>query len=440
MSSDGKLLRILGVGFGIAVSIGGTVGVGILRTPGIVAAYLPSISILMIVWVIGGIYALFGTFCVVELGTKYPKAGGWYVYAQNAFGNYPGFLIGWCDWIMQAASLAYLATAIGEFSFALNPAIPGGIKAVGASVLLLFAFFHCFGIRSSSRIQKLTSLAKGIALLAFVVACFLFSPEKVSLPKMPVPSGFPFLIALILALQSIIITYDGWYTAVYFTEEDKDPVANLPKSAITGIICTIVIYLLVNAALVYVLPMPQLAGSELPAAIAAQKIFGGSGGKIITIISLVSLLSVINAVLLLAARILYGLSRDRLFVPALASVSKGGTPIPAMLLTTIGAVALVLTGTFERLIAIAAFFNVLVYSSGFLALFVLHKKPSYTAIPAFRAWGYPWVPLIALIGSLGFLVGTIFSDRINSGFAIVLMILSYPIFRLTSKLPAKILV
>jgi APA family basic amino acid/polyamine antiporter len=431
MPSDGKLLRILGVGFGVAVSIGGTIGVGILRTPGIVAAHLPNASLLMIVWIVGGIYALFGTLSVVELGTKYPKAGGWYVYAQNAFGNYPGFLIGCCDWIMQCAALAYLATAIGEFSLALNPAIPGGIKAIGTFTILLFAFLHWFGIRSSSRIQELTSLAKGIALISFVVACFLFTPAKISVPKMIVPAGFSLFIALILALQSIIITYDGWYTAIYFTEEDKDPVSNLPKSAISAVLCTIVIYLLVNAALIYVLPMSELAGAELPAAIAAQHIFGGSGGKIITIISLVSLLSVINAVLLLTARIVYSLSRDRLFVSLFASVSKGGTPIPAMLLTTIAAIGLILSGTFERLIAIAAFFNVVVYASGFLSLFVLRKKEG--APKTFRVWGYPWVPAIALIGSLGFLAGVVFSDRINSGFAIILMILSYPVFRLTAK-------
>ena len=125
---DGKLLRILGVGFGIAVNIGGTVGVGILRTPGIVASHAPNTWLIMLLWLIGGIYAVLGTLCVIELGTRHPKAGGWYVYAQNAFGRYTGFLIGWCDWFMQVAALGYLTTAAGEFTIALFPGIPGGIK------------------------------------------------------------------------------------------------------------------------------------------------------------------------------------------------------------------------------------------------------------------------------------------------------------------------
>jgi APA family basic amino acid/polyamine antiporter len=295
---------------------------------------------------------------------------------------------------------------------------------------------HWFGIRSSSRIQELTSLAKGIALLAFVAACFILPHPQIQSSPMHVTSGLPFVIAMVLALQSIIVTYDGWYTAIYFTEEVQDPVHSLPKSAIGGILCTIVIYLLINGALLHVLPMSQFAQSELPAAAAAQNIFGGNGGRIITVISLISLLSVINAVLLLAARILYSLSRDRLFVSLFSRVSPTGTPIPAMLLTVVASIVLVLSGTFERLIAIAAFLNVIVYSSGFISLFILRRRNSAdetSAVHSFRAPGYPFTPLIALIGSIGFLIGAIFSDRANSIYTLILIFLSYPVYLLTSR-------
>src|SRR3990172_7955446 len=108
--SNGKLLRVLGVGFGVAVTVGGTVGVGILRTPGMVAAQLPDYWLICGIWLIGGVYALLGTISVVELGTMLPQAGGWYVYSRRAFGNYGGFTVGWCDWIAQSTALAYLAT------------------------------------------------------------------------------------------------------------------------------------------------------------------------------------------------------------------------------------------------------------------------------------------------------------------------------------------
>src|SRR5262250_3850281 len=109
----GHLLRMLGVGFGIAVGVGNTIGTGIFRTPGEVASYLGSASLVFAVWILGGVYALLCSSSVTELGTMLPRAGGWYVYSHRAFGDYGGFLVGSCDWIVQATSLAYLSVAFG---------------------------------------------------------------------------------------------------------------------------------------------------------------------------------------------------------------------------------------------------------------------------------------------------------------------------------------
>jgi APA family basic amino acid/polyamine antiporter len=427
----GDLLRILGVGFGIAVTVGGTVGVGILRTPGLVAEQIPNVWAIVVIWILGGFYALLGTISVVELGTMLPSAGGWYVYARRAFGNYGGFTVGWIDWIAQSAALAFLSTAIGEFTVALFPGIPGGIRFVAISTLVFFAVLHWMGLRSSSWTQDATSLLKGIALLGFVGVCFLYGRSD---PVPPLEAGplistglLAMTVAVVVALQSVIVTYDGWYSAIYFTEEDRDPGRNLPRSAIGGVLCIMGIYVLVNFALLYTLPLSELAGSILPAADAAQKIFGGEGGRIITALSLLSLLSVINAVLLLATRILFAMSRDGLFFSRAADVNPRGTPIAAMLLTTGSGIALVATGTFETLIAIASFFYVAVYISGFLALFVLRKREPDLPRP-FRVWGYPWPTLIALVGSVAFLVASVFGDTRNSAYALLLIAASYPIF------------
>jgi len=433
-SEPGHLLRILGVGFGVAVTVGGTIGVGILRTPGLVAAELPYVWAILAVWLLGGVYALLGTMSVVELGTMLPKAGGWYVYARRAFGDYGGFTVGWIDWIAQSSALAYLATAIGEFAVALVPEAPGGIKGVAVAVMLGFAVLHWAGLRSSSWTQEATSLVKGLALIIFVILCFTSSgrgPARAA--ELPSPGSFiAAAVAVVIALQSIIITHDGWYSAIYFTEEDRDPARNLPRSAIGGILATIGIYFLVNAALLYTLSISELAGSILPAADAAQKIFGGYGGQIITALSLVSLLSVINAVLLIASRILFAMSRDGLFFSRAANVHPRGTPLLAMALTTLSSVSLVLSGTFETLIAIAAVFYVVVYLSGFVSLFVLRRREPDLARP-FRVWGYPWTPAIALLGSVLFLVGNFFSDTTNSLYALALIAASYPVFHVMNR-------
>lgn len=192
---------------------------------------------------------------------------------------------------------------------------------------------------------------------------------------------------------------------------------------------TLVLYLLVNFALLRVLSVSDLAASSLPAADAAQAIFGGAGGPIVTDLSLVSLLSVVNAVLMLATRILFAIARDGLFASFATRVSPAGTPVPAMLLTTGAGMLLVLSGTFEQLIAIASVLLVVVYSAGFLALFVLRRREPDLPRP-FRVPGYPWVPLVALLGSLVFLVGNVVSDARSSAWAVGLLFLSFPAYRL----------
>lgn len=400
------------------------------------AAQLQSYGLIVLVWVLGGLYALLGTVSVCELGTALPSAGGWYVYARRALGEYPGFVVGWSDWIAQSASLAYLATALGEFAVVLLPGLSGAHKAVAIATLSLFAFLQWRGLRSSSRVQELTSLAKGLAFLAFVAICFLAAPQAKE-PSAAAADLFR-VIPFVLALQAIIVTYDGWYSAIYFTEEDRDPERNLPRSALGGVLATIVIYLLVNLALLHVLTVSEIAGSSLPAAAAASRIFGARGGEVITLLSLISLFSILNAVMLLATRIAFAMSRDRLFLRGASAVNPRGTPTLALAFTTLCAAALIVTGTFERLVAIAAFFFVFVYVSGFVSLFVLRRREPALPRP-FRAWGYPWTTGVALAGSLLFLVGNAVSDPENTFYAVSLMALSYPLYvLLRSRRPAEI--
>ncbi len=235
-------------------------------------------------------------------------------------------------------------------------------------------------------------------------------------------------VAIVLALQAVIGTYDGWYTANYFCEEDEDPGRNLPRAIIAGILITIVLYLMVNIGIVYALPIDRLAASKLPAAAVAEIKLGAMGGKGITALALISLLSVINAVLLLATRILFAMSRDGLFFRKASEVSHTGTPVPAMFITTGVAMILIASGTFEKLLAVAAFLYVIVYNSGFLSLFILRKREPDLHRP-FRVWGYPWTTIIALIVSTGFLIAAVLGDTRNSIYALILIGLSYPAYR-----------
>src|SRR5438093_1841977 len=295
-SPPSGLIRLLGVGFGLAVIVGSTIGIGILRTPGLVAGQLPNRTAILAVWIAGGLYTLVGAVCLAELGTMLPQAGGYYVYARRAFGDAVGFAVGWTDWLTYCAVLGYVSIAIGEFAALLLPSLGGYEKAVSMLALAGLAGLQLAGLRVSSRFQEITTAVKCGAFLTVVLAAMLFAPA-ISSQSAPVSQTSSFS-GLIVALQSVVITYGGWQSGLYFAEEDRDPDRNLPRSMIGGVAAVIGVYLLVNVALLLVLPISDLAHSTLPAADAAQILLGGRGRETITVLSIVSLPPMLNAILL----------------------------------------------------------------------------------------------------------------------------------------------
>jgi len=232
----------------------------------------------------------------------------------------------------------------------------------------------------------------------------------------------------VLALQGVIVTYDGWYCAVYFGEEVRDPGRSIPRAMIGSVLLIIAVYLLVNLALLYVLPVAELAGDKLAVGSAASRIFGERGGSIISALAAVSMLAAVNASTMSAPRILFAMAGDRLFWRTAARVNRGGTPTVALLLSTVAAVLMILfSRTFERLLAALAFFFVVDYALVYLSVFVLRRREPERPRP-FRAWGYPWTTAAALLGSVAFLCGAVASDTENSLFALLLLAASYPAF------------
>ena len=429
--TEHKLLRILGAGFGVAVIIGAVIGVGILRTPGEVAAHLADSRLILAMWLGGGIYALLAAVSVTELGTMLPETGGYFVFSRRAFGDAVGFTVGWTDWIGQTSAVAYASIAFGEFAGALVPSLAGRETMIGIAIILLFGALQWSGIRSSSRVQQATSLIKAIAFLALVGACFWFGGGAHAAVPEPVRTE-PLFVALILAVQAIILTYDGWYEALYFTEEIRDPVRQLPRSMIGGVALVIVIYVLVNAALVYVLPLGTLAGSKLPAADAAVLLFGKSGGTLVTVLSLISLPPMISAVMLCAPRILYAMSRGGLFPSRMAQVSSRGNPDWALGMTLVLAILLVASGTFKTLIATASVIFVVNHCFALTSLFVLRRREPSLSRP-FKAWGYPWISALVLLTAIGILAGSLFSDPRHSIYAAGLIAISFPVYRMLGR-------
>lgn len=424
---------MLGVGFGLAVIIGNTIGAGIFKAPGTISAQLPATGPFLLVWIAGGVYALLGAISLAELGTMIPRSGGQYVFARYALGEYAGFVVGWSDWISSCGSTGAVSLVIGTFSGALFPALAGKSTVVAAVVAICFALLQWRGIVWGSNTQNFTSLLKALAFLALIIAGFVFGGHGALTTATPSATTAITLTAIIVSLQSAIYTYDGWAGVIYFSEEVKQPGRDIPRALIGGVLIIIAIYLLVNVSLLYVLPMTQIAGKEFAAGEAANVIFGAHGDTIFRVLTIASMLSGINALHLMATRVVFAMSRDGLFTRKAAVVNEGGTPTVSLFLSAAVALLFIVFGQkFETVINTLAFFFVANYILSFISLFVLRRREPEKPRP-YRAWGYPFTPALALLGSALFLAGAIWADPTDSLYALLLLAVSYPVFLLMRK-------
>jgi basic amino acid/polyamine antiporter, APA family len=418
--------------FGIAAAIGNSIAAGIVRTPGDIAQVLPKPYFFLGVWVVGGLYALFGASSLAELGAAIPRSGGQYNFSRRAIGEYSGFIVGWSDWLSTCGTAAAVTIVIAEYSGNLFPPLSGHVKLIAVCIIVGFAILQWRGIRWGSGAQLLTAALKTGAFLVLVAACFLLAHTHAAVssaakPLPAIPLGWPLTVAIFLALQAVVYTIDGWDGIIYFGEEVRYPGRDIPRAIFGSVFSVIGIYLLLNAAVLYVLPMNEIAGNNFALGTVATRIFGPYGDAIIRSIMIVSMLSCINANQLFCSRTLHAMSCDGLFFRQAAKTNVGGTPTIALLLSTIVGVLFVL-GSFERVIAMLSFFFVANYALSYTSLFVLRKQEPEMARP-YRAWGYPWTTGIALVASVAFLVGSIATDRENAPLAALILLLSYPVFR-----------
>jgi APA family basic amino acid/polyamine antiporter len=248
----------------------------------------------------------------------------------------------------------------------------------------------------------------------------------------------PLIFGIVLALQAVIYTYDGWSGCIYFSEEVRDPGRNIPRAMFGGVLSILGIYLLLNAALVYILPISRIAGEPFALGLAAQALFGAYGDTTIRSLMVVSMLSGINAYHLMATRVLFAMSRDGLLSRYAARVNPGGTPSVALFASAFVAVLfIVLSGAFRKLIAVMSFFFVANYTVSFLAVFILRRREPDAPRP-YRTWGHPWTTGFALAGSVAFLIGAIWNDLAtgtrDSIYTLLVLAASYPIYRISRSL------
>jgi APA family basic amino acid/polyamine antiporter len=427
-SNQNQLKKALGFGFGIAILIGGTIGVGILRTPGAIAGMLDNYWLIIACWIIGGLYILIGAGSYAELATMLPKAGGSYNYVKRAFGDYAGFLTGWFDYIVNAIAPAFFCIVISEYIVILLPSLANQTTVIAISFLVVFTLLHATGVKNGSIAQQITSVVKVIFFVGFIIACFMYSGVEIapiekdnSLFEIGVVIGF------FKSLQMVLGTYNGWNSGCFFAEEDENPSKNIPKSLYTGAIIVIVIYVILNMAFLYVLPVSLLANSPLAASEVAKVVFGNNGAIIVTIIAVFSVISILNAYMMIPARILFGMSRDGFFIKKGTTINKGGTPIVSLLISASFTLLLIVIGSFEALFSLATFMSIIVWGLAYCSLIKLRIKEPNMPRP-YKSWGYPWTTIIMIVLSVALFLGFAYSDRKSLLIIGIVTLLSYPVF------------
>ena len=427
------MLRILGVTFGIAVSLGSSIGSGIMGKPSTIAAQMPSTWLIMSAWVAGALYSLLGAWSLAEVGAMMPSAGGYYTIARRAYGDYVGFSVGWNDWISNCSAVAAAGLLVGEYARDLLPFL-NHPAVTGLAVAVVIALLQWRGIRWGSQFQNFMSAATALVFVVLIVGAFVakrvpaVSDAHAALP----PSGVPLLFAYILVLQAVIFTYDGWYSSIYFGDEIVNPGREMPRSMLSSVFLLSAIYLLINAALFHGLGLAGVAKTDLPIAALGALIFGPVGATFVKALMIVALLALINAVILASTRTLFAMSRDGWGVRAFARVNRGGTPSLSLWVSILITAGFLLSGSFDRVIAITTFFFVAKYGLSYLAVYALRKREPQTPRP-YRAWGYPLSTALAVAGSVAFLAGAFASDMRNSLYGMALLLASYPAYRLIKR-------
>jgi basic amino acid/polyamine antiporter, APA family len=398
-----RLKRVLRVRDGLAVTVGIVIGAGILGTPGLIAGYLGDTKIILAMWFFGGVVAGLSTLLLAEMAAALPEAGGKYVYAREAWGDTMGFVAGWSELIVtRGFSGAAKAVLISSYIFLLatgQPEAPTGpwVGIVGLAVVLAYFLLHTRGLKASTTFQNVTTVIKVFIVLA-IAAVGLAGGGAAGADTAPILSGESLagLTGYALAYQSISFAYYGWEDAAKMSEEVIDPGRSLPKILLGGAMAVMVMYLLMNIALLSVLSPAEMAGSDLVARDATAAVFGDAAGTVIVVASLLILISSANVNFLGLPRVAFGLARHGLAPRSVGTVDERGTPRNALIMISAWIGLLALTGSFELLIRFMMTVAITVDTMVLLGYFKLRSSRPDMERP-FRMPGHPFLPAVTIL-------------------------------------------
>ena len=431
-----RLPRSVGLVAAVAVIVGTTIGSGIFRVPAVVAARLGEPGPVLLAWTIGGVLALFGELTLAELATMYPRSGGVFAYLEEALGPLPAFLFGWSQLaVIRASALGGIATVFAEYLAYFTGYTGMQIRVAAGITILVVAAINYLGVRHATRVMGVATVAKYAGMVGLVILAFGAGQGNWSnFSASAAPARFS-LSLVGAALVPIMWAYDGWADLSYIGGEIKQPGRNFPLALVLGTVLIIAIYLLLNAAYIYLVPVPEMGqqGSAIIATRAAERIplLGQAGASVVAAIVMISCFGTLNGSMLTNPRIFFAMADRGLFFKGVARVSpRFQTPSVAIWLASVLGVAYVLFNDFQQLadrfvLGIWPF-----YILAILGVFILRRKAPNLERP-YRTFGYPVVPVVFLLAATAMVVNALLNDPLNTGVTFLIIGLGVPAFYLT---------
>lgn len=434
-----NLPRTLGFKTTLLLVVGSVIGSAIFMRPVEIVQLLGSPALVFLAWICGGVFTMLMLMVMAELAAMMPEEGGQYAIMRNIYGEFWAYLFGWaCFALINCAGTAGVAFIFAQYleyfiplpsfspevekSFSLTMPMVGtvfplehiGVKMVSVFIVSLFTFISYRSTKFGGALNSIFTFAKLAAifiLIAGFVAGRVGSMENFFTSSSTIaPAGMALLIAFVAALNGTLLSYDGASNMLNVAGEIREPGKNIPRVLMGGIFICIVVYLLINAGIMYVLGIDTMAGSTLVASDAAQRSFGVIGGGMVALFICISVLGTTIANILTPPRLTFAMARDGVFFSAAGKVHpRFNTPGNALVFHWVFMIPLIMTGSFYMLtdmyIFILWFFN-LFFIAG---IFILRKRMPVTDRP-YKVWGYPWMPVLVFLGNSLYLLLVVYKD------------------------------
>ncbi len=438
--------RELGTFDATMVVVGGIIGAGIFINPYIVAQRLDSGWLVMAAWIAGGCIAIAGAFTFAELGSLFPTAGGHYAYLRDAYHPLAGFLYGWALLLMiESGAIAAVAITFAEYTFRLVGRGGAPTSSLAILAIVVVATINYLGVKPGSRVLNAFVVLKVAAILVLIGAGFVLGGSGATdVPAVTAAAAAAatgaaeqvterpsLLLAFGAALIPIMFSYGGWQNANYVAEEIKDPVKKLPTALLAGTAVVVTVYALVNLVYLKTLGHAGLAGSMTPAADTADRLFGGTGDKLIALTIAISTFGFLNLTMLAPTRVYYAMARDKLFIPAVARLHpRFRTPSLAIGIQSGWAAILVLSGTYAQLVDYVVLADWIFFGLAGASLFIFRRTHPLAERPegTFRTLGFPILPGVFVAVSVLIVGSVLRSNPVGSGIGLVLLLTGVPAF------------